>query len=114
MSDKIHVELNLTPYELSALRLFIRVELDRTERDHTGPGSDDRPWPAAMRAVVDQLTAPSTPDARNDTTVIVSRALEEIRTELPTDQGEHLAWNPHTERHETGGDEIEFADESAD
>lgn len=24
----------------------------------------------------------------------------------------HLAYNPHTDRHETGGDEIEFADES--
>lgn len=25
---------------------------------------------------------------------------------------EHLGWNPASERHETGGDEIEYADES--
>lgn len=34
------------------------------------------------------------------------------RTHAPTDDTEHLGYNPHSDRYETGGDEIEFADES--
>lgn len=73
------ITLPLSTYQLSALRLLVQADIDRTARDnpHPGPGPDPRVWPTAMREIAAMLDSYSTtPEA---TTALAAHYLTEDR-----------------------------------